>query len=116
MAEPAGNSEPSVKTEDVGSQIKPTAETSKEVKPAANTSANHAEGEKVAATLPLPTTSLDKLKLSAAQPAPADLRGAAVDMNKKAVVVSDNAPPPAPRPLLKPVSGGVLNGMALALP
>src|SRR6266849_3560541 len=70
----------------------------------------------VAAAVPLPTSSLDKLKLSAAQPAPADLRGAAVDMNKKAVVVSDNAPPPAPRPLLKPVSGGVLNGMALALP
>jgi TonB family protein len=118
MAEPAGNSAPSVKTEDAGSQVKPTVETSKEVKPAANsgTSANHAEGEKVAAAMPLPTSSLDKLKLSAAQPAPTDLRGAAVDTNKKAVVVSDNAPPPAPRPLLKPVSGGVLNGMALALP
>jgi TonB family protein len=86
------------------------------VKPSANASANHAEGEKVAATLPLPTTSLDKLKLSAAQPAPADLRGAALDTNKTVVVVSDNAPPPAPRPLLKPVSGGVLNGMALVLP
>ena len=117
MVEPAGNSAPSVKNEDARPQVKPTVETSKEVKPAANsgTSANHAEGEKVAA-VPLPTSSLDKLKLSAAQPAPADLRGAAVDMNKKAVVVSDNAPPPAPRPLLKPVSGGVLNGMALALP
>jgi TonB family protein len=118
MVEPAGNPAPSVKTEDAGSQVKPTVETSKEVKPAANsgTSANHAEGEKVAAAVPLPTSSLDKLKLSAAQTAPADLRGAAVDTNKKAVVVSDNAPPPAPRPLLKPVSGGVLNGMALALP
>ncbi len=118
MVEPAGNSAPSVKNEDARPQVKPTVETSKEVKPAANsgTSANHAEGEKVAAAVPLPTSSLDKLKLSAAQPAPADLRGAAVDMNKKAVVVSDNAPPPAPRPLLKPVSGGVLNGMALALP
>jgi len=64
----------------------------------------------------LPTSSLDKLKLSAAHPGSADLRGAALDTNKKVVVVSDNAPPPAPRPLLKPVSGGVLNGMALALP
>ena len=118
MAEPAGNSAPAVKAEDTGSQIKPTLETTSEAKPAANSgaSANHAEGEKVAATLPLPTTSLDKLKLSAAQPAAADLRGAALDTNKKVVVVSDNAPPPAPRPLLKPVSGGVLNGMALALP
>jgi TonB family protein len=118
MAEPAGTSAPSVKTEDAGSQVKPTAEASREVKPAANSgaSANHAEGEKVAATLPLPTSSLDKLKLSTSQPAPADFQGAAVDTNKKVVAVSDNAPPPAPRPLLKPVSGGVLNGMALALP
>ena len=118
MVEPAGNSAPSVKTEDAGSQVKPTVETSKEVKPAANSgaSANHAEGEKVAATLPLPTSSLDKLKLSAAQPVSSDFRGAAVDTNKKVVVVSDNAPPPAPRPLLKPVSGGVLNGTALSLP
>ena len=117
MAEPAGNSAPSVKTEDAGTQVKPVVGTSREVKPVANSdaSAKHAEGEKVAAPLPLPTTSLDKLKLSAAQPA-ADLRGAALDTNKKVVVVSDNAPPPAPRPLLKPVSGGVLNGIALALP
>jgi len=118
MAEPAGNSTPSVKTEAAGSQVKATVEASREVKPAANSgaSANHAEGEKVAATLLLPTTSLDKLKLSAAQPGSPDLRGAALDTNKKVVVVSDNAPPPAPRPLLKPVSGGVLNGMALVLP
>jgi TonB family protein len=118
MVEPAGNSAPSTKTEDTGSQVKPTVETSKEVKPAANSgaSANHAEGEKVAATQPLPNLSLDKLKLSATQSGPADLRGAALDTNKKVVVVSDNAPPPAPRPLLKPVSGGVLNGMALVLP
>jgi TonB family protein len=117
MAEPA-NSAPPVKTEDAGSQVKPTVETSKEVKPVANSgaSANHAEGEKVAAAVPLATSSLDKLKLSAAQPAPTDLRGAPVDTGKKAVVVSDNAPPPAPRPLLKPVSGGVLNGSAISLP
>jgi TonB family protein len=122
MVESAGNSAPApittVNTDDARSQVKPTAETSREVKPAANSgaSANHAEGEKVAATLPLPTSSLDKLKLSAAQPVPADFRSAAVDTNKKVVVVSDNAPPPAPRPLLKPVSGGVLNGTALVLP
>src|SRR5258708_7361650 len=91
---------------------------SREVKPAATPghSETRAEGEKVVATQPLPTSSLDNLKLSAAQPGSADLRGAVLDTNKKVVVVSDNAPPPAPRPLLKPVSGGVLNGMALALP
>jgi len=121
MVESAGDSasapNKSLKTDDARSQAKPSAD-SREVKPTANsvTSANHAQGEKVAATLPLPTSSLDKLKLSGAQPGSADLRGAALDTNKKSVVVSDNAPPPAPRPLLKPVSGGVLNGMALALP
>jgi len=119
MVEPAGNSAPapvsSVKTADAGSQSKPD---SREVKPAANSalSANHAEGEKVAAALPVPTSSLDKLKLSSAQPVTADFRSATVETSRKVVVVSDNAPPPAPRPLLKPVSGGVLNGMALSLP
>ncbi len=122
MIEPAGNSASapvsSVKTEDAGSQSTPAVPKPKEVKPAANSSAsaNHAEGEKVAATLPVPTSSLDKLKLSAAPPVTADFRSAVVDTNKKVVVGSDNAPPPAPRPLLKPVSGGVLNGMALSLP
>src|SRR5439155_19822080 len=59
MVEPAGNSAPFVKTEVAGSQVKPTVEASKEVKPAANSgaSSNQAEGEKVAATLPLPTSS-----------------------------------------------------------
>jgi hypothetical protein len=73
---------------------------SSEVKPTANSgaSANHAEGEKVAVTLPLPTTSLDKLKLSAAQPGSPDLRGAALDTNKKVVLVKQRRRPP--RPLL----------------
>ena len=119
MVEPAGNSAPapvsSVKTADVGSQSKPD---SREVKPGANSalSANHAEGEKVAAALPVPTSSLDKLKLSSTQPVTTDFRSATVETSRKVVVVSDSAPPPAPRPLLKPVSGGVLNGMALSLP
>jgi protein TonB len=32
------------------------------------------------------------------------------------VRVSLEEPPPAPRPILKPVSGGVLNGTAISLP
>jgi TonB family protein len=32
------------------------------------------------------------------------------------VVSNDSEPPPAPKPLLKPVSGGVLNGKAISLP
>ena len=121
MIEPAGNSTPaptsSLKADDAGSQSKPAVPNSKESKSVSNPSApvNQAESAKVAATLPPPTSSLDKLKLSSAQSVTADFRSAAVDASKN-VVVSDNAPPPAPRPLLRPVSGGVLNGIAISLP
>ena len=66
------------------------------------------------ATLP-PATSLDKMKVSSVQPLTPDFRGMPADTNKR-VVVKDNDAPPAPRPLLKPVSSGVLNGRALSLP
>jgi protein TonB len=42
---------------------------------------------------------------------------AGVSTNPKAPVVElESDPPPAPRPILRPVSGGVLNGTALSLP
>jgi len=69
---------------------------------------------RVSASLP-PSTSLDKLKVSSVQPLTPDLRATPSDTNKR-IVVTDNDAPPAPRPLLKPVSGGVLNGRALSLP
>jgi TonB family protein len=69
---------------------------------------------KPAAALP-PRTSLDKLKLSAVTPSAGDFRSAPADTAGK-VLVADSEPPPAPRPLMKPVSGGVLNGKALSLP
>jgi TonB family protein len=68
---------------------------------------------KPAATLPQ-RTSLDKLKVSSVAPPVADLRTSG-DSNGK-VVFTGNDPPPAPKPLMKPVSGGVLNGKALTLP
>ena len=114
MIETAANTAPapvnSAKTDEVKPVIPNT------ISAGSNPPTNHAEGEKVAAKLPAPTSSLDKLKLSASQPVAADLRNAILDANKKVVVVNDSAPPPAPRPLLKPVSGGVLNGMAISLP
>jgi len=55
------------------------------------------------------------MKVSSVQPLTPDFRGMPADTNKR-VVVKDNDVPPAPRPLLKPVSGGVLNGRALSLP
>lgn len=68
---------------------------------------------KSAAALP-PKTSLDKLKVSSAAPLPGELQSSLAESSKK-VVIADSEPP-APRPLMKPVSGGVLNGMALSLP
>jgi len=68
---------------------------------------------KPASALP-PATPLDKLKLSAVAPPASNFHGTTDETRK--VVVANNDPPPAPRPLLKPVSGGVLNGKALSLP
>ena len=83
--------------------------------PNSTSTANRSEnGSKPAATLP-PSVSVDKLKLSATVQLPGDLRGLPVEPSKK-MLVADGDPPPAPRLLMKPVSGGVLNGKALSLP
>ena len=79
-----------------------------------NSSANTSEKEpRIAAALP-PPTSLEKLTLSVNQPVAGDFRAMPVNVSKK-MEIAENDPPP-PRPLLKPISGGVLNGMALSLP
>jgi TonB family protein len=52
---------------------------------------------------------------SGIQPLNLDLRQL-TDSHKNYVMTSDNEPPPAPKPLLKPISGGVLNGKAISLP
>jgi TonB family protein len=70
---------------------------------------------KPASALP-PRTSVDKLKLSAVTPLAADFRSTSDEANKRLVVANSDPPPAAPRPLLKPVSGGVLNGKAISLP
>jgi TonB family protein len=62
-----------------------------------------------------PQTSLDKLKVSAVTPPASDFRSA-LDETTTKVLVANSDPPPAPRPLMKPISGGVLNGKALSLP
>lgn len=67
---------------------------------------------KTAAALP-PQTSLLNLKVASVAPPSGDLH--TDDANRK-VVVANNDQPPAPRPLLKPISGGVLNGKAVSLP
>lgn len=72
------------------------------------------KNRQAAAALP-PQTSLDKLKVSSAVPNPGDLQSLPAESGEK-VVIADSDPPPAPRPLMKPVSGGVLNGKAVSLP
>jgi len=78
-------------------------------------STSRAETESRKATAPPPAAALDKLKLSATQPMSVEFSNAHIDVNRKSVAVED-APPPAPKPLLRPLSGGVLNGKALVLP
>ena len=48
----------------------------------------------------------------------AELTSGTTDSNVEATTVNieSEPPPPTPRPMLKPVSGGVLNGIALSLP
>lgn len=64
----------------------------------------------------LPSASTTASNLSAAS---LDVKAPAVSTNQAVPMVKlDSEPPPtpAPRPILKPVSGGVLNGTALSLP
>jgi TonB family protein len=106
MLEPASPSAPvPINISTTGANAQPNSNSGP--KPAGNNG-------KPAEALP-PQTSLDKLKVSAAMPLPGDLHGLPAESSKK-VVIADSDPPPAPRPLMKPVSGGVLNGRALSLP
>lgn len=66
-------------------------------------------------SLPPVRTSGDVLKYASIQ-APITNPGSILNETKTVVTVNDNEAAPAPRPLLKPMSGGVLNGKALALP
>jgi TonB family protein len=79
--------------------------------PAASSTGNET---RVVASLPA-RTSAAKLNGSQIQPLNLDLRPLS-DSSRKNVVANDSEPPPAPKPLLKPVSGGVLNGKAISLP
>ena len=45
-----------------------------------------------------------------------EVRSGSASVSKAPLVVLDSEAPPAPKPLLKPISGGVLNGTAVSLP
>jgi len=85
-----------------------------EPKVAANKPANNRKNTNVAA-LPTADANANKLSESPSTP-PVELKSVETNSN---VVAMDSEPPPAtpaPRPILKPVSGGVLNGTAVSLP
>ena len=107
----------------------------KNVQPAANSTQPVAAPTNVvtkpAETKTQPNVAANKTKVNAAPalpsasnntdalPTAAPVDNKTVDANSKQLVSMEEPPPsaaPAPRPILKPVSGGVLNGTALSLP
>jgi protein TonB len=84
------------------------------LKPPANPPPNNAAAPvQKAASIPKLVTTSDKLNVGAV-----DAGMLRLSSNSSNLLVKFDAepPPPAPRPLLKPVSGGVLNGSAVSLP
>src|SRR5215217_5856226 len=84
-------------------------------KPAAKAANNRRDNKKsVAPELPSASASASQLGVG-----PSDLKVMAVNSNSAVPLINlDSEPPPssAPKPILKPVSGGVLNGTAVYLP
>ncbi len=92
----------------------PAASVSKpaETKP---TPVNKNNNKKAAVVPELPSASTSASKLASG---PVDLKVKAVSTNQPLPVINIDEPPPSPgpKPILKPVSGGVLNGTAVNLP
>ena len=81
--------------------------------PLANKARDNRKGASTAPELPAANSAATKL----AGGTPMDVKTPAVSQSQAVVVDMDEPPPtPAPRPILKPVSGGVLNGTAVNLP
>lgn len=91
-------------------------------KPAANNPAAPANNNAAqkAAVIPPSADVASLSKNSVAAPAnTASVPGGTLGASQKPVVVMEGEPPakqPAPKPLMRPISGGVLNGKALSLP
>jgi periplasmic protein TonB len=91
---------------------KPVAEPkAKPADPKANSAKTRDNRKTLSPDLPMASTSATQLLVN-----PADVKTPTGTITPQEVRVSLEEPPPAPRPILKPISGGVLNGTALALP
>ena len=96
---------------------KPTADPkAKPVDPKANSSAANSKSRDV--RKPALAPDLPAASASATQMIgnPNDVRTPTGVITNQEVRISLEEPPPAPRPILKPISGGVLNGTAISLP
>ena len=84
--------------------------------PKSNTPANNRRDSKKTVAPELPSASASASQLGVG---PSDLKVMAVNSNPAVPLINlDSEPPPSPgpKPILKPVSGGVLNGTAVYLP
>lgn len=92
----------------VNSETKNTATVAK---PSVNN--NSASSQKTSLAMPGAVNTSDKVSGMAS----VEVGDTRADANVQAPVVQlESEPPPAPQPILKPVSGGVLNGTAISLP
>ena len=120
--------------ENMVKMVQPNATTSQPVAPAANTTppantvtkpvenrntttTNKRDNKKSTSTVApsLPSASSSATKLASG---PIDIKVPAVspDTEVPTIILDTEPPPPGPRPILKPISGGVLNGTAINLP
>jgi TonB family protein len=85
------------------------------VKPEPKPTGNNKNNKKAAVVQDLPSASTSASKLASG---PVDVKVQAVSTNQALPVITLDEPPPSPgpKPILKPVSGGVLNGTAVSLP
>lgn len=93
---------------------KPAAEPkAKPADPKANAANRSRDNRKPTVAPDLPAASASATQMIAN---PNDVRTPTAVITNQEVRISLEEPPPAPRPILKPVSGGVLNGTAISLP